>query len=55
MFRKEESMSTYPNINKIKNEINWTPKIKFKNGIIKTKGKKENQKIEDIKGFEGLM
>ena len=36
LFRKEESMSTYPDINKIKKEINWTPKIKFKNGIIKT-------------------
>ena len=36
LFRKEESMSTYPDIKKIKKEINWAPKIKFKNGIIKT-------------------
>tara|TARA_B100000965_G_scaffold397816_1_gene414929 strand:- start:375 stop:1310 length:936 start_codon:yes stop_codon:yes gene_type:complete len=35
-LRKEENLVTYPNIKKAKKLLNWLPKTKLKNGIIKT-------------------
>ena len=35
-FRKDEILNLYPNINKVKKNFNWIPKIKFENGLKKT-------------------
>jgi nucleoside-diphosphate-sugar epimerase len=35
-LRKDEILNLYPKINKAKNIINWSPKIKFQNGLKKT-------------------
>ena len=36
MMRKDEINNLYPNIFKAKQKINWSPKIKFNEGIIET-------------------
>ena len=35
-LRKEENLATFPNINKIKKTIDWSPKTDLKKGILKT-------------------
>ena len=35
-FRKDEILNLYPNINKVKKNFNWKPKIKFETGLKKT-------------------
>jgi nucleoside-diphosphate-sugar epimerase len=35
-YRKNESMSLYPNIHKIRNHTGWSPKVKLYNGLQKT-------------------
>ena len=46
-LRKDESKIIYANIDKIKNNLKWKPRVKFKNGLKKTMNfyKKENNEI----------